>query len=223
MTTRAAGWLDRFAAASGILAIALSFGGFTLIASAGFAAQPGMSAEQIGTIISREPPPVVFIGLSLDTFGSGAFLLFAARTWATLREGEAAPAWISVTAFGAALLGVAASFVDKAAFYAIFVRSGQGLDPAIATALYDVAAASFNLFRAFVGIFFAAVAIVALGSGVLPRWLGWFLAVTAILAVVGSVDPSVPIGQLAFPLILLGMLALSIALLRRPLAPGPRA
>lgn len=216
-------WLDRFAAASGILAIALSFGGFTLIASGGFAAQPGMSMEQVGAIVSQPPPPVVFIGLSLDTFGSLAFLLFAARTWATLREGEPAPAWISVTAFGAALLGVAASFVDKAAFYAIFVRSGQGLDPAIATALYDVAAASFNLFRAFVGIFFAAVAIVALRSGVLPRWLGWFLAVTAIVAVVGSVDPGMPIGQLAFPLILLSMVALSIALLRRLLAPDSEA
>lgn len=215
------GFFDRLGAVSGILTALLSFGGFMLIGAGGFAVQPGATLEDVAAVVSQQPPPIVSIGLYLDTLGSLAFVLFAARVWATLRLAEGPPAWLSTTAFGSALLAVGASFGDKAAFHAIFSRAGGEIDPSVALTLYDVAAGSFNLFGAFVGLFVAAASVIVIRTAVLPRWLGWLGAVTGLLSVLGASGPDSPVGFLgfmAFPLVLIWMISTSVLLLLRPLA-----
>jgi hypothetical protein len=212
--------IDRLAALSGVLSVALSFGGFTLIASGSFAVQPGAALDEIASIVAREPSAQVFIGLYLDMFGSLAFIVFVARVWRTLRSAEPHPAWISAWAFGAGLLAVAASFVDKALFFAIFSRAGRGLDPGVAAALFDAASAGFALFSMFAGLFLAGVAIVVLRSSVLPRWLGWLAAVAAVLSLIG---PASPVGPIAFPFLIVWIVAASVVLFLEPPAPVPHA
>lgn len=208
-------WPQAFGALCGILAPLLSFGGFMLIGSAGFAVQPGASLEEVARVVAQPAPPLAFAGLTLDVLGSLAFVVFAGRLWGTLRQAEGAPAWLSVSAFGAALLAVAGSFVDKTIFAAIFSQAGQGLEPSVATALYAAASASFGLFSAFAGLFIGLAALVVLQTGVLPRWLGWLGVVVLVLSVVGIAIAGV--GFLAFPLVLLWLIATSLLLLRRPL------
>lgn len=208
-------WMQAFGALCGILGPILSFGGFMLIGSTGFAVQPGASLDEIARVVARQAPPLTLAGLSLDVLGSLAFVVFAGRIWGTLREAEGAPAWLSTTAFGAALLAVAGSFIDKTMFAAIFTQAGAGLEPSVAAALYAAASASFGLFSAFAGLFIGLAAVVILQTGVLPRWLGWLGVAVLVLAVFGVAVAE--IGFLAFPLVLLWMIAASLLLLRRPL------
>lgn len=192
-----------------------------LIGSAGLAVQPVASLDEVALIVTQPAPPLAYIGLSLDILGSMAFAIFAARLWGALRRAEDAPAWISTGAFGAALLAIAASFVDKTIFAAIVMLAGNGLEPAAAFALYAVASASFLLFSVFVGLSIGLAAIVVLETGVLHRWLGWLGLVVLVLAVIGAVLPE--IGFLAFPLVLVWLVATSLLLLRRPLVGPPPA
>jgi hypothetical protein len=207
--------LEAAGAMCGIVAPLLSFGGFTLIGSAGFAVQPGASLDEVAAIVSQPAPPLAFIGLSLDILGSMAFAVFAARLWGALRRAEEALAWASAGAFGAALLAIAASFVDKTIFAGIFTLAGNGLEPAAAWPLYAVASASFLLFGVFSGLFIGLAAVVVLETGVLHRWLGWLGLVVFALSVIGVVLPEA--GFLAFPLVLVWLIATSVLLLRRPL------
>lgn len=208
-------WMQAFGALCGILGPILSFGGFMLIGATGFAVQPGASLDEIARVVARQAPPFTLAGLSLDVLGSLAFVVFAGRLWGTLREAEGAPAWLSATAFGAALLAVAGSFVDKTMFAAIFTQAGAGLEPSVAAALYAAASASFGLFSAFAGLFIGVAAVVILQTDVLPRWLGWLGVAVLVLAVLGVAVAGV--GFLAFPLVFLWMFAASLLLLRRPL------
>ena len=208
-------WVQAFGALCGIFAPILSFGGFTLIGSAGFAVQPGASLDEVARVVAQPAPPLAFAGLSLDILGSLAFVLFAGRLWGTLRQAEGSPAWLSTSAFGAALLAVAGSFVDKTIFAAIFTQAGGGLEPSLAAALYAAASASFGLFSVFAGLFIGLAAAVVLQTGVLPRWLGWLGLVILVLSIAGVVVAE--IGLLAFPLVLIWMIAASLLLLRRPL------
>jgi hypothetical protein len=205
----------------GIVGPILSFGGFTLIGFAGFAVQPGASLDEVALIVAQPAPPLAFVGLSLDILGSMAFAVFGGRLWGTLRQAEGAPAWLSTSAFGAALLAIAASFVDKTIFAAIFMQAGGGLEPGVAAVLYAAASASFLLFSAFVGLFTGLAGMVALRTGVLPLWLGWLGVAAFVLAVIGVAVPD--LGFLAFPLILLWLIATSLLLLRRPLVRQARA
>jgi hypothetical protein len=209
--------INRLAALSGVLSVVLSFGGFMLIASGGFAAQPGAALDEIASVVEREASAQVFIGLYLDMFGSLAFVVFVARVWRTLRLAERDPAWVSIWALGAGLLAVGASFIDKALFFAIFTRAGRGLEPGVAAALFDAAGAAFALFGMFAGLFLAAVAIVVLRSNVLPRWLGWLAAVAAVLSLSG---PASPVGPIAFPFVLAWIGAASVVLFLEPPAPA---
>jgi hypothetical protein len=207
--------MEGFAALCGIIGPILSFVGFMLIGAAGFAVQADASLDDVARVVDQPAPPLAFAGLSLDILGSLAFVVFAGRLWGTLRQAEGAPAWLSTSAFGAALLAVAGSFVDKTIFAAIFSQAGGGLEPSVAAALYAAVAASFGLFSAFVGLFIGLAAAVVLQTGVLPRWLGWVGIVVFALSVVGVAVAD--IGFLAFPLVLLWMIAASLLVLRRPL------
>lgn len=206
---------EMLGALCGILGPLLSFAGFMLIAAAGFAVQPGASLDDVARVVAQPAPPLAFVGLSLDILGSLAFVVFAGRLWGTLREAEGTPAWLSTSAFGAALLAVAGSFVDKTIFAAVFSQSGEGLEPSVAAALYAAASASFGLFSAFAGLFIGLAAVVVLQTGVLPRWLGW-LGIAVFVFSVGGIAVA-ELGFLAFPLVLFWMIAASLLLLRRPL------
>ena len=105
--------LERIGAACGVAAAVLSPVGFALIASGGFASDPSTPRQEIAKALAAPAGSQIVTGALLDTLGGLCFLIFAARLWATLRRSEGAPGWISAVSFAAALMSLAASFVDE--------------------------------------------------------------------------------------------------------------
>jgi hypothetical protein len=199
---------------SGIASLVLSIGGFALIGAAGFALEPGASTEEIADAVSDGNTGLALTGVFLDRRGSLFLIAFAALLWARLRRAEAEPGWISLASFAAALLMVAAGLGDKAAYYAIVSRADTGLDPDVGSALYDTITGFFTLFQALAGFFLFVTGLAVLRTDALRRWLGWTGVAIGLVSIVSTAASESGAGQLAFPLVVLWIVAVSIALLR---------
>jgi hypothetical protein len=210
--------LERLAAAGGLLGVALSLGGFAVIGAAGFAAQPGATTQDIARHLEEGSAGVAVTGIYIDTLGSLFFILFIARLWATLRQAEGQPAWLSVAAFGSGILMVVAGLGDKIAYYGIVIAADSDLGAESVAPLYYIVAASFLLFQTFGGLFLLTTGTAILRTGALVRWLGWTAVVVGGAAIVLGAVPGP--GLLVFPFFVLTVAGLSIALLRRPLEVG---
>lgn len=201
---------------SGIVALVFSIGGFALIGAAGFALEPGASTEEIADAVSDGNTGLALTGVFLDTLGSLFLIAFAAILWARLRPAEGEPGWISLASFAAALLMVAAGLGDKAAYYAIVSRADTGLDADVATVLYDTVTGFFTLFQALAGFFLFVTGLAVLRTDAFRRWLGWTGVAIGLASIASAAAPESGAGQLAFPLVVLWIVAVSIALLRAP-------
>ncbi len=205
------GTLGRLGAACGIPAVVLSPVGFALIGAAGFGGDPTTPRDDIARAVARGSGENVLVGATIDTLGAVFFVVFAARLWSTLRPAEGEPGWLSFVCLGGALTAVGASFVDKAAFFAIGFKLGHGLTTDEAVLLTDLSAGSFLLTQTFIGVVFAgAAAIVSLRWNALPVWIGWSAAAVALVTLIGMV--ATDIGMLAFMAALVWMLGTSIYL-----------
>ncbi len=123
-------------------------------------------------------------GFPLALAGLVLFVPFLAYVCSLLRRGEGEDGWLTPAAFGAGLMGMTlkvVSGVPEVAYRGIPTgsqahRALEGIaNAATVVSLYPFA------------VFTAIVAVQALRTGVLPRWLGAFAGLTAIaLAVNGS-------------------------------------
>ena len=211
-------WWDRLAAAGGLLGVGLSLGGFGVIGASGFAAQPGASTQDIARHLEEGSVGVAVAGIYIDTLGSLFLILFIARLWATLRQAEGQPAWLSVAAFGSGILMIVAGLGDKIAYYAIVLAADSDLSAEAVAPLFYFVAGSFQLFQTFGGLFLLATGAAILRTGALVRWLGWTGVIVGGAAIVLGAVPGP--GMLVFPFFVLTVAALSVALLRKPLAVG---
>jgi hypothetical protein len=152
------------------------------------------------------------IVVALELIGLLLFIPFVGYLWSVLREAEGPVGWLSVTALGAGLVGVtmklasiapgwaARDFGDGTAIHKAFDRMNEVAY--IAQMLPD-------------GVMLAAVAVVTLKTGALPRWLGWLAAMTAPLLLVNGMFLNADFGP-AFLLFLLWTLLASVVLTVRP-------
>ena len=150
--------------------------------------------------------------VSGELIGLLLFIPFLGYLWSVLREAEGPGGWLSATAFGAGLVGVtmklasigpgwaARDFADSSAIHKAFDRMNEVAF--IAQMLPD-------------GVMLAAVAVVALKTGALPRWLGLLAAVAAPLLLVNGMFLNADFGP-AFLLFLLWTLLASVVLTVRP-------
>lgn len=204
----------RVAAASGILAVLLSMGGFAMMSSAGLNGDPTLPASALAKIARSEIGDAGRFGLFLDVVGSIFMMIFAVGLWVRLRQAEPAPGGVSMLVLAGALLTVAAAAGDKAGFFAMTLRFGHGATGAEAQTLTAIVAGFFWLFRAFSALFTGAAAIAAFRTAALPKWTGWvglFSAVTSLLAVAA---PEAGLSQAQFMVFPLWMLIISISLWR---------
>jgi hypothetical protein len=179
--------LPRLGAASGALFVVLLFA----LTSTGSDSMLVVSGELLGLLL---------------------FIPFLGYLWSVLREAEGPGGWLSATALGAGLVGVtmklasigpgwaARDFADSSAIHKAFERMNEVAF--IAQMLPD-------------GVMLAAVAIVTLKTGALPRWLGWLAAVAAPLLLVNGMFLDAEFGP-AFLLFLLWVLLTSVVLTVRP-------
>jgi len=155
-----------------------------------------------------------------------AFLWFLGGLWATLREAEGSPAWLSLVAGGSGAVGVAVVSAGGAAWGLAVFRLEEGLDPAMARLLFDQGNLAFANFWVFLAGLLLATAVVVLRRGGLPRWLGWFAAAAAVALLVGRAFWASPSGMIFVPYMLfwIWLIATGVAMLRRrdaiPAAPS---
>jgi Domain of unknown function (DUF4386) len=199
---------------SGILALVFSLGGFALIAAAGLAVSPGSSTGDIAEKLRDGNESLALAGVYVDTIGSLFFLVFAAYLFAQFSGGGPFTEWLATVALIAAVATVVAGMGDKAAYHAVFTRADEGIDAEVAAGLYDLASGFFMLFGIFAGLFALAASLAALQTAVFRRWLAWAGIVIGVIGIATGAERET--AQLAFPLFGLWIVAMSVALLRRP-------
>ncbi|MGH2996194.1 MAG: hypothetical protein ACRDM9_07750 [Gaiellaceae bacterium] len=179
--------LPRLGAASGALFVVLLFG-------------PSASGSD-STIV-----------LVLELIGLLLFIPFLGYLWSVLREAEGPGGWLATTAFGAGLVDVTLKLGGLAPGK---VANDFGDATAMHKALEDMNSVTFIATMLPLSVLTAAVAIIILKTGALPRWLGWLAAVAAPLLLVNGMFLDAEFGP-AFLLFLLWTLLASVVLTVRP-------
>lgn len=172
-----------------------------------------------------DPSAIMATGM-LNLIGSFFLLWFLGSLRSVLRRAETAEGRVSAIAFAGGTAGVAlllaAASVDLVA--ALRVDEQDQIDPAVATALWDI---SLILFGAAATMAFAvllvATGVVILRTRTLPVWLGWVSLVIGIGLAIPPISFFVFFGFLAWVLITSVVLYLA-AEKTQPIAPeGNRA
>lgn len=178
------------------------------------------AAEVVGFFTTRDPG-LVSMGGYLVMLASVAFLWFLGSLWATLREAESPPAWLSLVAVASAVTGLASSVATAGSWPIAVFRMHD--DPALAMALFDTGNFGFANSWVWTASFLLATAVVALRSGVFSRVLGWGAVVTAVLLLLARAVWAAPTGMIFVPLMLywVWLIAVGVVLIRRPGASPP--
>ena len=181
--------LPRLGAASGVLFVVLLFG-------------PSSSGSDSQIVVALELLGLLF------------FIPFLGYLCSVLRAAEGPSGWLWVTALGAGLVGVTMKLASIAPGWA-----ARDFDDgtAIHKALDRMNETAFIAQMLPDGVLLAAIAIVALKTSALPRWLGWLAAVAAPLLLVNGMFLDADFGP-AFLLFMLWTLLASVVLTVRPSA-----
>jgi hypothetical protein len=152
------------------------------------------------------------IVLVLELIGLLMFIPFLGYLWSILREAEGPRGWLATTALGAGLVDVTIKLGSIAPAKA---ADSFGESTATHQALDDMNSVSFIATMLPLSVLMAAVALIILHSGGLPRALGWLAAITAPLLLVNGMFLDAEFGP-AFLLFLLWTLLASVVLTVRP-------
>ena len=209
------------AALSGLASVVLMFAGQVI----GGGGSPDLTASRVQIVswlAKQNGGASAYLGGMLELLGILALILFAATLWSVLRAGDGEASPYAATAFGAGLASATIKLASLPAAFAALWRHKQGLDPQLAAALIDMNNVSFVLTWTLDAVMLAAAATIIFRSGVLPRWLGWLGAGTALILIVSApaAGHAPPFGIL---LTFLWIVGTSITLTRRSLRSQPRA
>jgi hypothetical protein len=165
-----------YGAATGILFVILSVVGFAIV----IPTPPDLSAPaQEWSSYFLGHHDAVRAGIVIVAVALFFFIWFLGTLTSLLRIATGTPRLPSI-AFAGGILGAAGFLVGLSA-EAVAAYRPQGVDPLITRALNDVFVLSgVAAIPAFTALF-AATALVILRSGAFPAWLGWLLAVAAVV------------------------------------------
>jgi hypothetical protein len=212
-----ANW-QRLGAASGVLFVVLTVGTFFTPSTPD---ADEASGEIVRTIASDRTAHLTSFYVSGIAWI--LFLVFVAALWGALRHAETLPGASTLALLGG-LAVYAGVLVEESAFLALVNAADAGREPGSVRALFELEEVVLVPLRFAVAAFFAGIALSAIPTSALPRWLGWTAAALAALLAIGllgvfSADeqegPLVPILVLGRLGMLLWILAASIELLRR--------
>jgi ABC-type multidrug transport system permease subunit len=144
------------------------------------------------------------------------FLPFLAYLCSLLRHAEGEQSWLVQAAFAAGLAGITlklGSIAPEVAIRRLHIADGSSLH----TGLQGIADAGTDVCLYPLGLMLAAIALAAVHTGVLPRWLSYGAGLTAVALVVnGSYNLYNNSGSIpAFLLFLLWTLVAGVVLFRR--------
>jgi hypothetical protein len=159
-------------------------------------------------------------------------LFFFATLRARLSEAEGGHNELATAAVVGGVFACLANMMGGLTWSLSFFREGTGLAPSTVRAMWDANTLGGTAGNVGVAVALGAVAAVVLGTGLLPRWVGYLSAAVAAVAVVsffgvlsptGGFGPGGAFGLLSGIAGLLGVLAISIELLLHAEAPATAA
>jgi hypothetical protein len=204
-------------ALSGIVAIVLPFVAQAFSGGGGGSPDLPASRAKIETWLAAQTvTPAHVAGGVVELVGILTLIVFAATLWSVLRSADSEDGIASATAFGAGLVAAAIKLASFPAAFAAIWRHDQGINPQLAAALVDMNNVSFVLMWTLFAVMIAAAATVIFRSGVLPRWLAWFGAVTVTISIV-SAPAAAHVPPLGVMLAFIWIVATSVVLTRRAL------
>ncbi len=151
------------------------------------------------------------VGLVIELFGLIFFVPFLGYLFAVLRQAEGGEGWLSATAFGAGLIAFTVKFASAPP---VIVARGGGAGTQIEDTLIAMNNASFMITLLPLGVMVAAASAIVLKTRILPIWLGWAGAVTAVALLINSAFVDAEFGP-AFLLFLLWTVLTSAIMTRR--------
>lgn len=209
--------LDRLGALSGVLMVVLTFGGFALLGTAaGGLLDLTSSREEVVRHFADPVPALFWVGGYLELVGIVLFIPFAAYLAEVFRRAEGEGSWLPSTVFGSGLFFVVTGVVSFSAGATAYYRAGEGVDPDVLLALAHLRSFAFTIGWALAALFLATSGTLILGRNVLPRWMGWTAIALALALLVALATPKSELAQTPPMLMALWVLAISVALLRRP-------
>jgi hypothetical protein len=159
----------------------------------------------------------IVVGASLSLLAIAAFVLFAAALRRVLTEAEGDDL-LATTAFGGALLGLAAGLGAETINMVGALRARDGeLSAALAQSLFEISQVLGSTAAGLgIGIFALATAAVALRTGlILPRGL----AIVAVVVGISLLTPVSRVAEVSGGSLLLITLIIAVLLLRTPVTP----
>jgi hypothetical protein len=203
---------ERTAAIAAFAYVVLSMASQGLIQIGG--AEPALDAPagEIVEFFEARNPQLFEAGVYLQLLAIAAFVWFLGGFWATLRRAEGQTPWLSLVAVGSGLvfLGMLSGGWHLAVF-----RIDEGLDPQIARLAFDMGNMAFANAWVPLGSMMLATGMIALSTGVLPRWMGWSAVAVGVGLLAARVVWTLFIAFVPWMLFWFWLIALSVILLRR--------
>lgn len=106
---------------------------------------------------------------------------FLVILWRRLREAEGEPAVLSTIALVSGVSAITVTMAASGFHVVLALELDQPLDLSLVRTLYDLGISTLSFIPFALTALFAAIAVVALRTGMLPRWLGMGAALLAVL------------------------------------------
>ena len=207
--------LARLAAASGVAYVVLELTGLGLrMASQEQILTLSSTDAEVARAFAEPVPATLWVGMYLEVLGYLCLGVFAARLAWVLGRSSAEHAWLAATALGAAVVTAALVFASIAAQGTAFNRSGPGADLAVSRGLVELGSALYTVSWVPTALMLGGFAVLLLGTTPLPRWIGWFGAVSAALLLVALAFRQSELSEFPGFLAVLWFLAVAVRLLR---------
>jgi hypothetical protein len=204
---------SRIGAVAGLAYVVLVVVG-NAIATNGSTADEHSSGAAILADLQAHHGAAFYVGTAMEFLGFAALLAFVAYLAAVLRHAEGEHGWLWLTALGGGLLTIAIKLSSAAPVLAAIWRVDE-LAATTARTLVDINSFAFYVSFATFAMLVGPAAVVALRTGLLPRWLASGGVVLAVAQPITMAFGLTPAAVVPFLLSVLWIGAVSTVLVRR--------
>jgi hypothetical protein len=206
---------EQVVASGGIVFVLLQLGAQSLIQIGGIEPSFDAPAEQALQFFAGRNDTLFPIGGYLSTLSFIALIGFLGVLWNTLRTAEGPPGALAFVALGSGLVLAAVGFAGQAYWGIAWFRAGDGLSPEIAAILFDLGNFTFAASWVLAAGLVLATGAVALRTGVLPGWLGWYSVAVGLGLLAARAVWTSPVAFAPYLLYWVWLIAVSVVLIRR--------
>jgi hypothetical protein len=184
---------ERLGAAAGPIGVLFALAGLVATgATSNATARPARDAgtQVVVSYMSRPATATSSIGFACVLTGFFLILVFAARLWASLRNGAGGRDWLATAGLAGVVFYLSADITRFMFSDARNLAVGHHLQPAEAVAFFDISNALTPLAWTGIAMFLIPSALSAVRSRALPAWLAWSGLVIGVANLVWAWLPS---------------------------------